>query len=117
MLAERGHPTTQSTVSRDLKLLGAERLVGDDGTVAYRLVTRARTGLSPDMVIGIDHNEAMVVIRTEIGRAQAVGFDLDALGLPDIIGTLAGDDTVLVIPRTITRTDVLAATIRTMCDV
>lgn len=111
-LAERGHPTTQSTVSRDLKLLGAERIVGEDGTIAYRLATRPRTGLSPDMVTGIEFNEAMVVIRTEIGRAQAVGLDLDALALPDVMGTLAGDDTVLVVPRSITRTTALAESIR-----
>lgn len=112
MLAERGHPTTQSTVSRDLKLLGAERIIGEDGTIAYRLATRARTSLSPDMVTSIENNEAMVVIRTEIGRAQAVGFDLDALGLPDVIGTLAGDDTVLVVPRSLQRTEALVDTLR-----
>ncbi|MBL4689338.1 MAG: hypothetical protein JKY37_32405 [Nannocystaceae bacterium] len=114
LLAERGHPTTQSTVSRDLKLLGAERVVGDDGTVGYRLTTRVRGGVSPDMIIGVEHNEAMVVIRTEIGRAQAVGLDLDALGLPDVMGTVAGDDTVLVVPRSIHRTDALADAIRQM---
>ena len=114
MLAERGHPTTQSTVSRDLKLLGAERIVAEDGLVAYRLATRSRAALSSEMVTSIEHNEVMIVIRTEIGRAQAVGLDLDALGLADILGTIAGDDTVLVVPRSATRTVVLADQIRTM---
>ena len=112
MLASRGHATTQSTVSRDLKLLGAERIVAEDGTIAYRLASRSRTGLSPDMVNSIEHNEAIVVIRTDVGRAQAVGLDLDALGLPDVLGTVAGDDTVLVVPRSITRTAALAQAIR-----
>ena len=114
LLADRGHPTTQSTVSRDLKLLGAERVITDDGEVAYRLPAGGRRGLAPDMVTAIDHNEAMVVIRTEIGRAQAVGFDLDALGLAEVMGTLAGDDTVLVVPRSITQTAHLAEQLRRM---
>ncbi|MEM6993230.1 MAG: hypothetical protein AAF721_22140 [Myxococcota bacterium] len=114
LLAERGHATTQSTVSRDLKLLGAERVVAEDGTVGYRLATRARAGVSPDMITSVEHNEAMVVIRTGIGRAQAVGLDLDALGLADVMGTVAGDDTVLVVPRSVHRTAALADAIRTM---
>ena len=112
MLAQRGHRATQSTVSRDLKLLGAERRHTDDGTIVYRIPPRPRRGLSPDMVTGVEHNEIVVVVRTEIGRAQAVGLDLDALADPDILGTLAGDDTVLVIPRSITQSAALAGRLR-----
>lgn len=111
-LAERGYAATQSTVSRDLKRLGARRSTGDDGVAVYRLQGRRR--LSPGMVIRVDHNEHMVVLRTEIGRAQAVGLDLDAIEHPEILGTLAGDDTVLVVPRSVTRTARLATQIRSM---
>jgi transcriptional regulator of arginine metabolism len=109
MLSARGHQATQSTVSRDLKLLGAERRHAEDGSIVYRIPPRPRRGLSADMVMAIEYNEAVVVIRTEIGRAQAVGFDLDALGDRDVLGTLAGDDTVLVIPRSTTRIPNLVA--------
>lgn len=112
MLAQRGHRATQSTISRDLKLLGAERRHTDDGTVVYRIPPRPRRGLSPEMVTAIEHNEIAVVIRTEIGRAQAVGLDLDAMGDPDVLGTIAGDDTVLVIPRSIQHTQTLAGRLR-----
>jgi len=105
-----GFPVTQSTVSRDLKRLGARRSVGDDGTSVYRL--SARKGLAPGMVTEVGHNEQMVVVRTEVGRAQAVGFDLDALGHPEVLGTLAGDDTVLVVPRSVDNTSALAQEIR-----
>jgi transcriptional regulator of arginine metabolism len=113
-LARRGHQATQSTVSRDLKLLGAERRHAEDGSIVYRIPPRPRRGLSAEMVTGIEHNEAMVVIRTEVGRAQAVGLDLDAMGDEDVLGTLAGDDTVLVIPRSTARVAALAARLRRM---
>ncbi len=112
MLARRGHQATQSTVSRDLKLLGAERRHAEDGSIVYRIPPRPRRGLSADMVTNIEHNETVIVIRTEIGRAQAVGLDLDALGDRDVMGTLAGDDTVLVIPRSTTRIPALLARLR-----
>lgn len=117
MLAQRGHRATQSTVSRDLKLLGAERRQTDDGTVVYRIPPRPRRGLSPDMVTSVEHNEIVLVIRTEIGRAQAVGLDLDAMGDPEIMGTLAGDDTVLVIPRSTGNVAGLAVRLRRLCGI
>ncbi|MCH9680866.1 MAG: hypothetical protein K0V04_05485 [Deltaproteobacteria bacterium] len=112
LLAAQGHAVTQSTVSRDLKRLGAQRAVGDDGVPTYRLASAPRTGLAPGMVVDVEHNEAMIVMRTQIGRAQAVGFDLDALELPLVLGTLAGDDTVLVVPRSVTQTEELAGALR-----
>lgn len=110
LLAAQGYRVTQSTVSRDLKRLGAQRRTGADGVGIYQL--DGPRGLPRDMVIDIEHNEAMVVIRTEVGRAQAVGLDLDALERPDVLGTLAGDDTVLVVPRTVAKTAELAETLR-----
>lgn len=109
-LAERGLETTQSTISRDLKRLGARRSVGPDGAGLYHL--EARPGLPAGMVVSVEHNEAMVVLRTEVGRAQAVGLDLDALELSEVLGTLAGDDTVLVVPRSVSRTAALAQRLR-----
>ena len=111
-LATRGFPTTQSTISRDLKLLGAQRTTAEDGSLVYGLRTEAQGSFPADMVLGVEHNESMVVVRTRIGRAQAVGLDLDALRHPSMLGTLAGDDTVLVIPRSVTQTAELARRLR-----
>ncbi|PRP98282.1 Arginine repressor [Enhygromyxa salina] len=107
-LAERGLPTTQSTVSRDLKLLGAHRGVGDDGGLVYRLEPAGRTSFPASMVVSVEHNETLVVVRTRVGRAPAVGIELDGLRHLDILGTIAGDDTVIVIPRSISRVGELA---------
>lgn len=104
LLAARGHASTQSTVSRDLKRLGAQRTVGPDGEPVYRLGPGiGPRGLSMGMVTAIDHNEHLIVLRTPAGRAQLVGIELDDLDHPEILGTLAGDDTVLVVPRSVTR--------------
>jgi transcriptional regulator of arginine metabolism len=106
-LAEQGFAATQSTVSRDLKLLGAERRIREDGTWVYRL--EPGPGVFPvGMVLGVEHNEVLVIVRTRVGRAPAVGLELDALEHADILGTVAGDDTVLVIPRSVHRVAELA---------
>jgi transcriptional regulator of arginine metabolism len=112
MLADRGHRTTQSTVSRDLKLIGAHRILRDDGNFVYHLRSSAPGSFPTEMVVGVDHNEALVVMRTRVGRAQAVGLELDGMHLPGVLGTIAGDDTVLVVPRSLTQTVELAKRLR-----
>lgn len=118
LLAARGHETTQSTISRDLKRLGAQRGMGPDGEPVYRLgAASGPRGLSPGMVVSIEHNECLIVLRTAVGRAQVVGIELDDLDRPEIIGTLAGDDTVLVVPRQVARIGELVATLRDLTGV
>lgn len=114
LLAAQGHEVTQSTISRDLKRLGAQRTVADDGPPVYRLATRPSSALSSNMVLGIEHNEHLVVLRTPAGLAQAVGLHIDALEHPLVLGTLAGDDTVLVVPRNIDHVGELAAALQAM---
>lgn len=116
MLKNRGFPTTQSTVSRDLKLLGAERRLTADGGFVYTLEAPSPNSFPANMVTDVEHNEVTVIVRTRIGRAPAVGIDLDNLRHPDILGTLAGDDTVLVVPKSITRVPQLAASMRELAQ-
>jgi len=112
LLGGRGFDATQSTISRDLKSLSAQRRQRADGEFAYHLLAETTAAFDADMVQDVMHNESMLLLRTRIGRAQAVGFDLDSMRHPDILGTLAGDDTVLVIPRSVTRVAALAASLR-----
>jgi transcriptional regulator of arginine metabolism len=114
LLATQGHAATQSTVSRDLKRLGALRTMGPDGEPVYRLGGNGSgpRGLSSGMITAIEHNECLIVLRTSAGRAQVVGIELDDLDHPDILGTLAGDDTVLVVPRSVTRIGALVEALR-----
>jgi transcriptional regulator of arginine metabolism len=60
----------------------------------------------------VDSNECVVIIRTLPGRAQGVGSFIDSLHHPDILGTIAGDDTVLVIPTSVKRIRTLLRSIR-----
>jgi len=118
-LRRRGFDVTQATLSRDLKEL---RLVRAPGAAGYRYVeshgretdgpggepggVRLRS-VAAEEVVSVAANETAVLVRTLTGRAQGVAVVIDGLKLPDLLGTLAGDDTILVIPRSIRRTSKL----------
>ena len=105
-LAERGVATNQATVSRDLKDLGMVRAPDRDGRARYVAPAEnaGRTWedvseLLSDHVSDVDWNPLLVVLKTDSGAAHMVGAAVDALREPDIVGTVAGDDTLLVVPR------------------
>jgi transcriptional regulator of arginine metabolism len=106
LLKKRGFAVTQATLSRDLAELGVARM-HTEGGMRYALSPSAEeTKISPLItreVIGIDHNEVLVVIKTLPGRAAGVASYLDSLKHPQIIGTVAGDDTVFVTPVSVKR--------------
>jgi transcriptional regulator of arginine metabolism len=103
-LKKRGFDITQATLSRDLKELGVVR-VHSEGGLRYALSAeseeRKMKSLVGFEVMSIDSNEAMIVIRTLPGRAPGVASFLDSLHNPNFLGTVAGDDTVLVLPSSI----------------
>ncbi len=93
--------TTQSTVSRDLRKLGAIKIVQTDGETNYRLPeeepSRLPASLS-DLVRSIENNGSIIVIRTAVGSAPLIARHLDRLTPGGILGTIAGDDTIFVAP-------------------
>lgn len=101
-LKRRGVKVTQATLSRDLKDLGVSRVIsGDRARYALHLGGDARI-LRPLVgaeVVSIVANESLIVIRTLPGCANTVGEFIDVQKHPHIIGTVAGDNTLLVIPR------------------
>lgn len=103
-LKKRGFDITQATLSRDLKELGVVR-IHSEGGLRYALSAeseeRKMKSLVGFEVMSIDSNEAMIVIRTLPGRAPGVASFLDSLHNPHFLGTVAGDDTVLVLPSSI----------------
>jgi len=124
LLNERGVPVTQATLSRDLDELGAVRVRAADGSLVYALPGEpggpgSRPGLpgaaSPgsdvpaggpqlarvasELLIFAEASANMVVLRTPAGAAQFLASVLDHAAWPAILGTVAGDDTVLVIAR------------------
>lgn len=120
LLEQRGVVCTQATLSRDLRDLGVVRERGPSGP-RYRLDPRNRYLEVLREVVGMEiqnvrHNGVMVVVRTLTGRAEGVAGYLDSWGNPDILGTVAGDDTVFVSPADTARTVALADAIRALMD-
>jgi len=106
LLAEEGVVATQTTVSRDLEELGALKVRLPGGETAYALPELPSHQVAPEdhlrrvlgeWVVEVDHSGNLVVLRTPPGSAHVVGSALDRSGFPGVIGTVAGDDTVLVV--------------------
>ncbi len=111
-LVRRGCRVTQATLSRDMKDLGVAWVVGPEGG-HYSLqpagevqVLRPLVGAE---VVAIHSNEALIVVRTLPGAASTVAEFIDVQRYGDILGTVAGDNTVLVIPRTVKKTERIEA--------
>jgi transcriptional regulator of arginine metabolism len=103
-LADQGFDVTQGTLSRDLARLGARRAPAAEGGTIYELPPEGAASppglleaLDP-LVRGVRDNGTLVVVHTTPGAAQAVALALDQARLPEVLGTIAGDDTVFVAP-------------------
>ena len=116
-LKAKGLEVTQATASRDLQELGAMRSTSRNGEVRYILGSTAQSS-SGDLILSIASSANTVVLRTPPAAAAFVASTLDAAiiakELPMAIGTIAGDDTVLVIASTATGGSALAKKIATM---
>ncbi len=111
LLADEGVVVTQATLSRDLEELGAVKLRGADGSPASYVVPEEGSaplrpsGAPPDrlarllqeLLTGVDASGNLAVLRTPPGAAQFLASALDRSGLPQVVGTIAGDDTILAI--------------------
>jgi transcriptional regulator of arginine metabolism len=113
LLRERGVGCTQATLSRDLRDMGVTRVAGTSGPryqldprAAYRQALRKVVGME---ILDVRHNGSLVVVRTLAGY-------LDEGGIPDILGTVAGDDTLFVAPTQSTRAAALAAAIAALME-
>jgi transcriptional regulator of arginine metabolism len=111
-LRKAGFSVTQATISRDIKELGLVKVPGNSGgsryaaageTVNPRNCDRLKRFFR-DSVVSIDNSENLIIIKTLPGEAQGVASAIDNSGWPEIIGTVAGDDTILVVikPKKIT---------------
>jgi transcriptional regulator of arginine metabolism len=106
LLAAEGIVATQATVSRDLEELGAVKVRVPGGDTIYVIPEQARDRPAPEehlrrvlgeWVVEVAHSANLVVVRTPPGSAHVVGSAIDRSGLADVLGTVAGDDTVLVV--------------------
>ncbi|CAB4622640.1 MAG: arginine repressor [Actinobacteria bacterium] len=104
-LKKAGYSVTQTTASRDLEEIGAVRSRGADGEALYSISesddgSLARSmPLPADLILSVESSGNLAVVRTPPGGAQLLASSLDHSGIKSIIGTIAGDDTVLVVSR------------------
>ena len=105
LLLQRGWDVTQSTLSRDLREMRVARVPDADGSryaITDAVEESGRPGLEtllPPLFSRVDGVGELVVLRTVPGGAQSVAVALDAETWPDVLGTIAGDDTILIVCR------------------
>jgi transcriptional regulator of arginine metabolism len=105
-LRQRGYKATQATISRDIKDLGLVKRAGDGAyqragaeAASPPTVMNALERLSSEFLRHVDRVEQLVVIRTGAGQAQPLALAIDRAQLSEAVGTIAGDDTILLIAR------------------
>jgi transcriptional regulator of arginine metabolism len=122
LLLKRGADVTQSTLSRDLRELRLARIPGPDGAVRYAVPdapqddsrTPALEGLLPQLFVSVDGVSELILLRTLPGGAQAIAEAVDNREWPELLGTIAGDDTILMICRSARAREKLVRRIRQM---
>jgi transcriptional regulator of arginine metabolism len=123
-LRRQGLAVTQATVSRDIKRLGLVKVTMGDGHSRYVApdrpspvdVLRRLRYAATEYVLSVDAGEDLVVIRTLTGRANAVAAAIDDMRWDDVVGTVAGDDTILIVPRRRATRDALLNRLRRLIE-
>ena len=105
LLKKAGFDVTQATASRDLEEVGAVRSRNESGELVYQIGASADGAISKsmplpsDLILSVESSGNLAVVRTPPGGAQFLASSLDNSGIKSIIGTIAGDDTVLVVSK------------------
>jgi transcriptional regulator of arginine metabolism len=134
LLADAGVDVTQATLSRDLVDIGAVKLRAADGSLIYAVpgeggerIRRARTGgaetfagrlarLAQELLVSAEASANLVIVRTPPGAAQFLASAIDHADWNSVLGTVAGDDTVLVISRHPSGGEALAAALLALTE-
>ena len=105
-LRGEGHDAVQTTVSRDIAQLGLVKVRGADGRLVYALPGAADLDRMSELAAalrrwttGLEATGPLAVLRTPPGYANALAFAIDAAGLPEVAGSIAGDDTIFLAAR------------------
>lgn len=107
LLQQEGFRSTQATISRDIKELRIVKELTSLGTYRYATSVNEMSGsfssrlntIFRECVIGFDYAQNIIIVRTLPGLASAAGSAIDAMNLSIVVGTLAGDDTVMIVMR------------------
>ena len=118
-LRDAGYTVTQATVSRDIRELKLSKIPMGDGRQKYTILIHSDHYLSDkyirvlrDGFVSMDMAQNILVVKTVSGMAMAVAAALDAMKLKEIVGSIAGDDTIMVAVRTVEDTQSVMEKIR-----
>lgn len=121
ILRARGMVVTQATVSRDIKEMHLLKVLSEGGVYRYATMEKGEQGVSDrlirmlaDSVLDVASANNLIVVRTLPGSAHVAGEALDSLKWPEVLGTIAGDNTILVIVRTNEEVDAVLRRFRTI---
>lgn len=119
LLSEAGYQVTQATVSRDIRQLKLSKVSSHDGRQKYVVLKQEDTHLSEkyirvlkDGFLFMDKAQNILVIKTVSGMAMAVAAAVDAMKLEEVVGSIAGDDTIMAVLRTAQDTEIVMEKIR-----
>lgn len=105
LLRKEGYKVTQATASRDLEEIGAVRARNKKGESIYQIressddALARTTPVSSKLILSVDHSANLAIIHTPPGAAQFLASSLDHAHLTGVIGTIAGDDTILLVSK------------------
>ncbi len=117
-LKERGYKTTQATVSRDINELRLVKIAGTTKKFKYAFeaekpaIGNKIATIFKESVLSIDSSLNIIVIKTSGGSANSAAFFLDKLHMSEILGTVAGDDTLLIVAKSIEDAPIIMATLK-----
>lgn len=122
-LKEAGFAVTQATVSRDIRELKLSKIPSGSGKQKYVVLKQDDSHMGDkyirvlrDGFVSMDMAQNILVVKTVAGMAMAVAAALDALKFPEIVGCIAGDDTIMVAVRTVEETQKLMDKIHVMIE-
>ena len=111
LLRQRGIKTTQSTVSRALKKINAVKGTDKTGNIIYTLPKKQQSGNDAgffgSLVYQILDNGHLIVIHTRPGTANTVAKFIDDQSFGEVMGTVAGDDTIMIVPSDVKKTNLV----------
>ena len=120
LLRSSGFKVTQATVSRDIREMGLVKVASSSGKQKYEAAQPSNEEQNRfirvlrDSVLSVDCAQNLLVIRTGSGMAMAAAAALDHLDFPEVVGSIAGDDTIMAAVRTVEDTVLLMDKIRRM---
>ena len=106
-LNNEGYDVTQATVSRDIRALKLTKVTGNDGKSIYKTVpgnidfTHKHLNILRNGFVSMDMAQNILVIKTVTGMAMAVATSIDSMSFRNVLGCIAGDDTIMVAVRTV----------------